>query len=464
MNKILFPFLLALLSSFTLFGQMEITINIPDKTFDTIRIYGYKDGTQVEQYAQAFQPTLVFQDKESLETGIYWIMSDSVTLLDAFIISSPKNQRFSVTITDTGSTFLNSKENTLYHDYMRKIQEFDNQTAQLDVEFQQAQQGGIPQYMMQVFVDSLMAKAARISWTKNQYQLKTAQDNQNYFLSSVIKTNMTAPNPTREQIKTEEMYQSYVVEHFFDYFPWEDPRIFNTMLAENKIKQYCNIIYQLDRPMLDTFVVATLQSAMVNTTSFNTIFDKLEKVIGSHVSPYKVEHTYIRMLETALTYPKLEKARRVRYEQELGRINKNLDGSIVPNFNIVLSNGDTTTLYGIQSEYLLLYLQHPTCPTCREVRGKMANFSELNQAIASGKLKVLTVYFEGDTAIWDNFKHSSEANPAYLHGWNYDLGIEEHNLYDTRTIPFMFLLDKDKRVIRKDLLWNEIEDYVRRLP
>ena len=463
MNKILFPFLLALLSCFTLFGQMEITVNIPDKSFDTIRIFGYKDGKQVEQYAKAYQPVLVFQDKESLKTGIYWIMPDSTTLLDAFIISSPKNQRFSVTITDTGSTFLNSKENTLYHDYMKKIQEFDNQTAQLDVEFQQAQQGGLPQYMMQVFVDSLMAKAARISLEKNRYQLKTAQENQNYFLSSVIKTNMTAPNPTREQIKTEEMYQSYVVEHFFDYFPWEDPRIFNTMLAENKIKQYCNIIYQLDRASLDTFVVAMLQSAMVNETSFNTIFDKLEKVIGSHVSPYKVEHTYIRMLETALTYPKLEKARRVRYEQELGRINKNLAGSIVPDFNIVLSNGDTTTLYGIQSDYLLLYLQHPTCPTCREVREKMTSFSELNQAIASGKLKVLTVYFEGDTAIWDNFKHSREANPSYIHGWNYDLSIEEKGLYDTRTIPFMFLLDKDKRVIRKDLLWNEIEDYVRSL-
>lgn len=464
MKKNIFTILFLCCFSLTLFGQMEITVKIPGKTTDSVRIFGYDNGKQVQQYVQPYQPTVVFKDKQSLEDGIYWIMEDSLTLLDAFIISSPKNQKFTVTITDTGNTYTNSEENTLYHQYMKDIQSFDDQTAALDREFQEAQAGGFPQYMMQVFVDSLMAKARRISVAKNQYQLQMAEETKGTLLSSVIKANIVAPNPTREQIKTEELYQSYVVEHFFDYFPWEDPRMFNTMLVENKIKQYCNIIYQLDRPSLDTFVVATLKASMVNTTSFNTIFDKLEKVIGSHVSPYKVEHTYIEMLKCALSNPKLEKARKVRYEQELGRIDKNLNGSIVPNFNLVLSNGDTTTLYDIQSEYLLLYLQHPTCPTCREVRGKMANFTELNQAIASGKLKVLTVYFEGDTAIWENFKHSSEANPRYLHGWNYDLGIEENSLYDTRTIPFMFLLDKDKRVIRKDLLWNEIEDYVRLLP
>ena len=463
MKKHILTILWVLSASLPLFGQMEITVKIPDKKVDTVRIYGYQDGKQVEQYAKAYQPVLVFQDKQSLEPGIYWIMPDSTTLLDAFLISSPKNQKFTVTITDTANTYLNSKENTLYHDYMKGMEKFDQEMASLDLEFQQAQQGGMPQYMLRVLVDSLMAQASRIALAKIDFQLQEAEKAKGYLLSSVIRANTSAPNPPREAISTEEMYLTYVVEHFFDHFPWDDPRIFNTMIAENKFKQYCSTIYQLDKPSLDTFVTATLKAAMVNDESFNKLFDKLEKVLGSIVSPYKVEHTYIKMLQTALEYPKLEKARRVRYEKELERINRNLAGSIVPNFNLVMSNGDTTTLYDIQSEYLLLYLQHPTCPTCREVRGKMANFSALNQAIASGKLKVLTVYFEGDAEIWNNFIRSSEANPSYLHGWNYDLQIEEKGLYDTRTIPFMFLLDKDKRVIRKDLLWNEIEDYVRSL-
>ena len=206
-----------------------------------------------------------------------------------------------------------------------------------------------------------------------------------------------------------------------------------------------------------------MEAAKVNETSFYEIFDRMEKILGSNVSPYKMENSYIKMLKYMLSYKNLETARKTRYEHELSIIDKNHTGDILPNFRIVMSNGDTTTFHQIKSDYMLLYLQHPTCPTCREVRGRMANFAALNSAIAKGNLKVLTVYFEDDANVWKNFIHSSEANPSYLHGWNFDQTIEENNLFDTRTIPYMFLIDKDKRVIRKDILVNEIEDYIKKL-
>ena len=449
----------------TAFGQMNITIQVEDLSIpiDSIRIFGYDHGKSVQLYAEAYQPSIVIKDKQSLEPGIYWIMIDSTSFLDAFIISDTKKQEFSVKINKEGSVYQNSKENTLYHEYMADIQVFDDRSAALDKEFKDAQNGGIPSYMLTVFVDSLMAKATRISTEKIAFQKQKAAETKGLLLSSVIRLNTSAPDPTREEIKTQEMYQKYVVEHYFDNFPWDDPRIFNTMLCENAIKQFNNIIYQLDRPELDTFIVAAIRASMVNKTSFNTFFDKVEKVLGSHVSPYKVEHTYIEMLKAALSYPNLEAARKVRYERELSIINKNLTGSKVPNFNIRLSNGESTSFYDIQSKYTLLYLQHPTCPTCREVRGRMANYPILNKAIADGKLKVVTVYFEQDEEIWNNYIHSPEANPSYIHGWNYDGTIEQQDLFDTRTIPFMFLLDENKNVIRKDLLVNEIEDYVSKL-
>jgi cytochrome oxidase Cu insertion factor (SCO1/SenC/PrrC family) len=183
-------------------------------------------------------------------------------------------------------------------------------------------------------------------------------------------------------------------------------------------------------------------------------------VLGSNISPYKVEHTYIAMLKDALAYPKLDENRKRRYTRELGFVDKNHAGDTVPDFRLVLANGDTTTFYAIESEYTLLYLQHPTCPTCHQVRNRMKGFDKLNRAIESGKLKVVMVYFEDDPKVWDNYIHSSEANPKYLQGWNFDQTIDDKDLFDTRTIPYMFLLDKDKVVIKKDLLVNEIEPYI----
>ena len=50
-----------------------------------------------------------------------------------------------------------------------------------------------------------------------------------------------------------------------------------------------------------------------------------------------------------------------------------------------------------------------------------------------------------------------------MHGWDFQHTIEEQQLYDLRVIPYLFLLDKDKRVIKKDLPGDEISDYLRRL-
>ena len=402
---------------------------------------------------------MVFKDKKTLAPGFYWIIGDT-NKIGSFLISDNKNQKFTVTINEDTVIYQGSPENTRNVEYISNIQNFGRQLRALDTEFQQAQ-SSMPQYMLRVVADSLTAKAKRINKAQDDYQLAVVKENKGYLLASIVELARSIPEVPQEYYQNRDLYQKFVVEHFFDHFPWNDPRIFSTPIADDKIKEYCNIIYQLDRKDLDTFVVTTLNAAQVNEESYYQFYDKVEKILGSNISPYKVEHTYIKMLQNILSYPNLDENHSRRCSRELKTINKNLEGDVVPNFRIVMANGDTTSLYDIQSNYLLLYLQHPTCPTCREVRGKMANYPALNTAIAKGNLKVLTVYFENDEQVWKNYLRSPEANPNYLHGWNFDQSIEDNQLYDTRTIPYMFLLDKDKKVIRKDLLYNEIEDYVK---
>lgn len=431
-------------------------------TYDSLKIESYlQDKQHKVSFTQPFANEVVFKDKKALAPGFYWIIGDT-NKIGSFLISDNKNQKFTVQITEDTVIYKGSPENTRNVEYISHIQNFGRQLRALDLEFQQAQ-ASMPQYMLRVLADSLTAKAKRINKAQDEYQLAVIKENKGYLLASIVELARSIPEVPQEYYQNRDLYQKFVVEHFFDHFPWNDPRIFCTPIADDKIKEYCNIIYQLDRKDLDTFVVATLNAAQVNEESYYLFYDKVEKILGSNISPYKVEHTYIKMLQNILSYPKLDENHSRRCSRELKTINKNLEGDMVPNFRIVMANGDTTSLYDIQSNYLLLYLQHPTCPTCREVRGKMANFPALNTAIAKGNLKVLTVYFEGDEKVWKNYLKSSEANPSYLHGWNFDQTIDDNDLYDTRTIPFMFLLDKDKKVIRKDLLYNEIEDYVKRL-
>ena len=440
-------------------AQVSIHIDIKgDKTFDSVFVRS-EAKLQTKKYLSApYSPSVTLQDKESLKPGMYEILGDS-TYLAVIFIPSEKNQKFSLTIDGENVTFANSKENTAYYDYLRGMIGYNKRLDSLNEEFQRAQRT-LPQYMLKVFVDSLSANARRINDEMRTYQRKTAAANKGTLMGSVVATATYLNDPPQEVVSDRHLFQSYYIEHFFDNFAWNDPRIFNTVVVEQKLKEICNMIYQYDNPEYDTFVVAALNQAKVNQTSYEYLFDALEHVLGSNISPYKVEHTYIAMLKDALAYPKLDENRKRRYTRELGFIDKNHAGDTVPDFRLVLANGDTTTFYDIESEYTLLYLQHPTCPTCHQVRNRMKGFDKLNRAIESGKLKVVMVYFEDDPKVWDNYIHSSEANPKYLQGWNFDQTIDDKDLFDTRTIPYMFLLDKDKVVIKKDLLVNEIEPYI----
>ena len=450
---------LLLMFTMTIMAQVNIHIDLKNtKTFDSIFVKS-EAKLQTKKYLSApFSPSVTLQDKESLKPGMYEILGDS-TFLGVILIPSEKNQKFSLKIDGEKVTFTNSKENTAYYNYLDDITAYTYKLDSLNEQFQQAQKS-MPQYMLKVFVDSLSASARRINDEMRNFQKRIAKANAGTLFGSVVATSTYLEDPPQEIISNRRAFQRYYIEHFFDNFAWEDPRIFNTPIVEQKLKEYCNMIYQLDNPEYDTLVVAALNKAKVNQTSYEYLFDALQYVLGRIISPYKVEHTYIAMLKDALTYPKLDEDRKRHHTRELGFIDKNLAGDTIPNFVMVLANGDTTTMYDIQSEYTILYLQHPTCPTCHQVRNTMKDFPKLNQAIESGKLKVVMVYFEDDPQVWSNYINSREANPKYVQGWNFDQAIDDQNLFDTRTIPFMFLLDKDKKVIKKDLLYNEIEPYI----
>lgn len=440
-------------------AQVSIHIDIKgDKTFDSVFVRS-EAKLQTKKYLSApFASSVTLQDKESMKPGMYEILGDS-TFLGVILIPTEKNQKLSLTIDGDDVKFTNSKENTIYYDYLKGITKFNERLDSLDQEFKRAQQS-MPQYMLKVFVDSLSASARRINDELRQYQRRTAAANANTLAGSIIATSTYLEDPPQEVLSNRQLFQKYYIEHFFDNFAWNDPRIFNTVVVAQKLKEFCNMIYQLDNPDFDPLIVAALNKAKVNKTSYEYLFDALENVLGRNISPYKVEHTYIAILKDALQYPKLDEDRNRRYTRELGFIDKNHAGDTIPNFNLVLANGDTVSMYDIQSEYTLLYLQHPTCPTCHQVRNRMKDFDKLNRAIESGKLKVVMVYFEDDPQVWSNYINSREANPKYLQGWNFDQTIDDQNLFDTRTIPYMFLLDKDKVVIKKDLLVNEIEPYI----
>lgn len=443
------------------FGQLEIRLKLSGTPCDSVKLQSYhwqkKYGTNI---ALPYHEEVVFKTQKALEPGVYSITADTTTIF-SIILSDAKKQKLSIIYNGKSAQFPDNKENATYQEYLQRFLDFNTQFEQLNKEFQSAQH--LPPYMLQTLTDSLTARFNRISTALARYQNEIINNNPDYLLASLIALDQNHPQIPQALYGDISRMQAYLVEHYWDKFPWNDPRIFNSPQAEEQLHNYGDLIYQLDRPELDTFVVRTLQTAAkINQESYLHFYDRLEKMLGFYMSDYKVEHTYIKMLQEILTHPNIEKKRRVYYEHELQTINKNLDGTIAPDFQFINEKGDTTHLHAFASEYTLLYLHNPTCNTCRKVRSILAQNQNLQNALTQGRLKLLTIYVEHDAHIWEHFiQHEAEKN--YFHGWNFDNTIENQSLYETRTIPYMFLLDKDKRIIRKNIQHFEIDNYLRML-
>ena len=452
---ILFPLLAA--------GQgMEITV-IPTVKTDSLSLCQYKfskyEPLQLSVSKTAKQT--VFKSKTALEPGIYLLKADTNEIAE-ILVSDKKNQKFRITFGSDFIAFDNSEENNKYAEYLSKKADFALKLKKIEKEFSDTQKGNLPDYMKQNIISNLVSDAQKTEKEKNEYFQKLMTENENTLLASVVRCDLELPHPPQAYYQNPRLMLQYVADHTFDTYPFEDERLLNSKIASDKIKQYGSTLYQFEGNAGEPYITKLLKKlSNYSDKTYYFFFDNLERTIGSLKSPFWSENLYIIMLKDALARPNLENARSIRYKDQLGRLDKNLRGSTLPNFKIMLSNDSITDLYSVESEFLLLYFQNPDCPTCTEVRNRMAKMETLNKALASGKLKVLTVYFEEDEALWRRYL-KEKANPAYMHGWDYQHEIEDKELFDLRIIPYIFFLDKDKKVLKKDLLVNEIEDFVKR--
>jgi hypothetical protein len=339
--------------------------------------------------------------------------------------------------------------------------EFDHQQHLLNAEFQQMQQKGLPNSMMEAFMNTFFMKLDTLYIAKKTYQEKVIAENKGTLLASIIQCSIETPQPPPDYYRDRTKLFSYLAENHFNHFTWNDGRLLNTPIFYNKLKTFAQLIISLETKTKIPIVIKALQESKINKDLYYAFFDFLEHEFGSVKSQlYRDELLYIAMLKDILQTPGIEETRKQFYEYELNLINRNFPGDPAIDFNILLENGDTTTLYAIDAEYLIIYFQNPDCPSCSEFREKLRNMETIYNAITSGKLKIITIYFEKDETLWRNYL-ATKAYKNWMHGWNYDLKISEERLYDIRIIPTIMVLDKNKTIIEKDIFPNELEDWVK---
>lgn len=94
---------------------------------------------------------------------------------------------------------------------------------------------------------------------------------------------------------------------------------------------------------------------------------------------------------------------------------------------------------------------------CSKSLEYLKNSVGIRALVRDRQLAILAIYPDEDTDAWR--KHVADFPKEWLNGYDKGKMIDEGELYDLKTMPSIYLLDKDKRVILKDVVAEQIENY-----
>jgi AhpC/TSA family. len=253
----------------------------------------------------------------------------------------------------------------------------------------------------------------------------------------------------------------YLVKNYWNKFDFSDTTFLSYPdVIEQAFVDYIDVFPYAKKEVVAASLKKMMENAGVEKKMFTHFFDLYEKYLYDPNSPMRNEEFFIPVLEAAIASPALDETSKIRPQSLLELAQKNREGTRANDFTFTLANGQQQSLYKQNAEYILLYFYNPGCPACEETSGKMKTSPLITHLTDSKRLKIIAVYPDEDLEEWE--KHLSEipTGTGWITGYDQDVYIKNEEVYDLKAIPTLYLLDKNKQVLLKDPIFEQIEAFL----
>lgn len=258
---------------------------------------------------------------------------------------------------------------------------------------------------------------------------------------------------------TPEQRADFLVKHYWDNFDFTDTNyIHKPEITEQAYVDFLDVANH--SPMESAFdgMTRLISKAEDNKKVFDYFISLSDKYLYDPNSPFRSEELYIRVLEKMVETNLLDDTEKTRPKYRLQLAQKNRLGTKALNFTYTLQSGKQGTLYGLNTEYILLYINNPGCHACGEITEGMKHSQIIEYLLSRKHLTILCVYPDEELDEWE--KHRSDFPSDWINGYDKGTVMRDKDLYDLKAIPSLYLLDKDKNVLLKDATFTQLEQYL----
>lgn len=170
----------------------------------------------------------------------------------------------------------------------------------------------------------------------------------------------------------------------------------------------------------------------------------------SDTAQFRSDDLYSRFVDAAVANKKIPVEERRRYESHKRILDSSRVGAVIPDLELTLADGTKRGFHADSSDFTLLFIYDGDCPDCSLARVRLSADMVLNQLNDAGVVRVMSLYAgEPDAAF-------SEAVSSFPSNWLNAASAEAALDFDLREKPSIYYLDKDHKILAKNLVVDNI--------
>lgn len=243
---------------------------------------------------------------------------------------------------------------------------------------------------------------------------------------------------------------NYLVSHFWEKAPLAKINLNeDESLLEQSFVDFLSVIPYADIDHRKLGINFLMDNTFENRPVFDFLFGLAEKYLYQEDSPMRNDDIYAIFIANLIANPQLSDSEKLRPQFQLEAIEKNHPGQKANDFKFQLIDGSSLSLYDIKSDNdILLMFYDPDCDHCRDTIDSLISNQGFMDYVKNGNLKVVAIYSGDDKMLWEETYSSLPSE--WLVGYE-DGTLQDEDLYIIRSLPSVYLLDKDKIVKVKEM-------------
>jgi thiol-disulfide isomerase/thioredoxin len=408
----------------------------------------------------------VFKSKDKLTPGIYFLVSPKMSILFDFLVDDLQQFKISADTSDLKNVLITgSKENEMFKNYSQVVNNLFVELNQIEQNFKTAN----TEKDSAIFKEAYLVKDKEIKQKRRAYIAQNPGSMMSFLLNTMEVPE--APSIPIVNGKADSLYPyRYVKDHYWDNIVFNDNRLLRTPFFENKLDDYFKNYISREPDSIISEVQYMLTVAKTGKEIYPFL---LFKFTNKYISPefmgqdkvfLHIYQNFFAKGDTTL----LSEASKKSLRERAYSLMANQLGLPAPILVLNDVNEKRFALHNMKATYTFIAFWDPTCSHCKVEIPKLDSIYKASWI--KHDIKVIAVNTNAkEMTLWKEFIKDNKIDQwinAYQTDEDLNKEIKEgkpttiRQLYDVFKTPTFYLLDKDKKIVAKNLSIEQFNDFI----